>query len=142
MASNAVAGIGTQFYRMYDSAWERIAEVNNISGPGMEREFIEVTSLDSTGGFREYITGLRDGGQIEFSMNFTRPAFAAMKEDFDSDNARHYLVVLPDAENTSFSFEGFCTGLPLEIPPDDKITCNVTIKITGEVTVDSGSQSI
>lgn len=141
MASNAVSGVGTKFYRWNGSSWDALAEVNSISGPGKTRDFIDVTSLDSTGGYREFIGGFRDGGNISLNMNFTRATYDKMNDDFESDEAQHYEVVLPDDENTSFEFRGLVTELPLEVPADDKITANVTIKIDGKVLVNSGGNS-
>ena len=100
-----------------------------------------MTSLDSTGGYREFITGFRDAGTVQLTMNFSRESFELMNDDFEDDTAQNYEIVLPDAETTSFEFEGLVTEVPLEIPMDDKITMTVTIKITGQVTVNSGSGS-
>jgi hypothetical protein len=59
MASNAISGVGTKFYRWNSGTWQALAEVNSISGPSMTS-----TSLDSIGGYREFIAGFRDGGTI------------------------------------------------------------------------------
>lgn len=140
-SSNAISGVGTVFQRWDGSAWAKLAEINSISGPSMTRDFIDVTSLDSTGGFREFITGFRDGGTVSLTMNFTRTSYDKMLLDFEDDDPHYYEIVLPDDVNTSFEFCGFVTELPLEIPTDDKITANVTIKVSGKVTVNSGSES-
>lgn len=139
MASNAVAGVGTEFRRWSGTAWEQIAEVNSISGPSMSRETIDVTSLDSSGGYREFITGFRDAGTLQLTMNFTSSTLTTMKADFESATAQNYEIVLPDTSTTTLEFEGLVTDLPMEISPDDKITLTVTIKITGQVTVNTGS---
>lgn len=139
MSSTAVAGVGTLFRRWSGSAWVTIAEVNSITGPGMTRDTIDVTSLDSTDGYREFITGFRDGGTVVLSMNFTRAELDTMKADFESSTLANYEIVLPDAENTTLEFEGLVTELPLTISPDDKVTMDVTIKISGVVTLNSGS---
>ena len=65
-----------------------------------------------------------------------------MKTDFDADTLQNYEIVLPDVESTSFEFTGFVTELPLSITTDDKISSDVTIKVSGQVTVNSGSGSI
>ena len=137
MASTAVAGKGTVFNRWSGSAWVAVAKINSISGPGMTRDTIDVTSLDSTGGYREFITGFRNAGTISLSMNFTRTAYEQMLNDFDSDTVQNYQVDLPDVENTSLDFEGIVTELPLSIPADDKITAEVVIQITGQVVLSS-----
>jgi len=138
--SNAVAGVGTQI-RRWDGAgsWANLAEINSITGPGMSRDVIDVTSLDSTGSYREFITGFRNAGTISLSMNFTRTTYALMKTDFESDTAQNYEIVLSDDETTTLEFEGLVTELPISIPPDDKITVDVTIQISGQVTLNSGS---
>jgi len=139
MASNAVAGVGTQFRRWNGSAWANMAEINSITGPTMTRDFIDVTSLDSTGGYREFITGFRDAGTISLSMNFTRTTYDAFKDDFEDPNSHFYEICLPDGELTTLEFEGLVTEVPITIPTDDKITADVTIKISGPVTMNSGT---
>jgi predicted secreted protein len=143
MSSKAIAGVGTSFRRWNPDTgvWDKIAEVNSISGPTMSRDFIDVTSLDSTGGYREFIAGFRDGGTVSLTMNFTRATYDLMKGDFEDDEAKNYEIFLPDNEETSFEFSGLVTELPLEIPTDDKVTTNVTIKVVGQVVVNSGSGS-
>jgi predicted secreted protein len=129
MASSAVSGVGTHFKRN----GVNLAEVNSITGPTMTRDFIDVTSLDSTGGYREFITGFRDAGTISLSMNFTVASYQALKQDFESPIAQHYSIELGDLTTTTFEFEGLVTEIPLTIPTDDKITADCTIKITGKV---------
>lgn len=134
--SEAIAGVGTSFKRSdmaTSPTFTAIAEVNSINGPSMSREFYDVTSLDSTGGYREFIGGFRDGGEITLNMNFTAAGYEDMKDDFESDTAVDYQIVLPDAGNTTLQFSGFVTALPLSIPTSDKVTCDVTIKISGQV---------
>jgi predicted secreted protein len=141
--SNAISGLGTVFLRWNSSLsdWETWAEINSISGPSMTRDFIDVTSLDSTGGYREFIAGFRDGGTVVLNMNFTRDTYDDALADFEDDDAQNYEIVLPDNDSTSFEFSGLVTELPLEITPDDKVTTNVTIKVNGQVNVNSGSGS-
>lgn len=131
MASAAFSGVGTTFNR--DSV--AIAEVNSITGPNMTRDFIDVTSLDSTGGYREFIAGFRDGGEITLEMNFTAAGFNDLKDDYESDVAQNYTIILSDVAATTLGFTGFVTSLGVAVPIDDKVTCNVTIKISGQVTI-------
>lgn len=139
--SNATAGVGTKFRRWDASTWQDIAEINSIDGPGKSRDTIDVTSLDSTGGYREFIGGFRDGGTVTLPMNFTRDTYDLMNADFESNLLQNYEIFLPDAEHTSFEFEGLVTELGLAIPADDKITADVTIKVSGQIVMNSGSGS-
>jgi predicted secreted protein len=139
--SNAVAGVGTRFQRWSGSAWVTLAEVTSITGPTMTRDFIDVTSLDSTGGYREFITGFRDAGTISMNMNFTRDSYDALKTDFESPTLQNYQIILSDIENSSIEFEGLVTEIPVTIPTDDKISVDCTIKITGQVIIGSGGST-
>ena len=64
-----------------------------------------------------------------------------MNTDFESDDLQNYEIVLPDDEDTSLEFEGLVTELPLTIPMDNKITADVTIQVSGRVTMNSGASS-
>lgn len=142
MASTAVAGVGTIFQRWSGAAWVAISEINQITGPGMSRDTIDVTSLDSTGGYREFIAGFRNAGTVQLSMNFTRSAYELFRTDFESNVVKNYRIVLPDAENTSLEFMGLVTELPMTIPADDKITSDVTIQLSGPIDMDSGASAL
>ncbi len=141
MASQATSSQGTKFRRWNGSEWEYISEINSITGPGMTRDTMDVTSLDSVDGYREFKTGFRNAGTLSLSSNFTRHNYDLMKADFESDELQNYEIVLPDNENTTFEFEGIVTEIPLSIPTGDKITMDITIQISGPVTVNSGENS-
>jgi len=139
--SDAFAGVGTKFKRSPDdssaSSFTPIAEVNSITGPDMSRGQIDVTSLDSTGGYREFKAGFRDGGTVTLDMNFTRDTYDDMKLDFEDDELKYYQIVFPDAAETTLDFAGLVTGLSTAVPMDDKVTASVTIKISGQVDLTS-----
>ena len=138
--SNAFSGVGTSF-KVGDGAsneqFSAIAEINNISGPNITRDLIDVTSLDSTGGYKEFIAGFRDGGNIDLDMNFTRDGYDDLKAAIDSDEVKNYQVVLGDTTATTFDFAAFCISLSLSTPPTDKVTAKASFKITGTVTLTS-----
>jgi predicted secreted protein len=142
--SNAISGVGT-ILRKWDptlvpaNKWVNIAEISSIDGPSQSRDTIDVTSLDSTGGYREFIAGFRDGGSVSLSMNFTRATYEIMNDDFASDVVVNYEVIIPDAENTTIEFQAVVSELGLSIPMDDKISSDVTLKVSGRVIINSGA---
>lgn len=135
--SQAVIGMTTVFQRSDGvGGWDAIAEVYNIAGPGMTRETVEVTHYGSPSGYREKIPGLRDAGTLTFTMNFRKDTYSTIKNDFESEDVVQYRVILPDEETTTMTFYGLVTELPLTVPEGDRITCDVTIEITGPIQVD------
>ena len=144
MSSSAISGMGVKFYRWNTSTpgWESIAEISAIDGPSKTRETIEVTALDTVGGYREYIASLREGGTISLTMNYVRSTYDTMNDDFEDDTVQNYLVAIPDTDNTMLEFEGLVTELPFSASVGDKITANTTIKVTGKVYVFSGVSDV
>ena len=134
----ALSGVGTTFSRGVDSSgYATISEINSISWGGMSRNTIDTTSLDTTGGYRTFITGFRDAGEITLEMNFTEDGYGTMLADFELSAERDYRITFPSPLGTQFDMAGLVTRMPLSIPTDDKITCTVTIKITGQITMTS-----
>lgn len=138
MSVTGISGQGTRFEREDGGSFSAIARVYNINGPGMSRDIIETTTYDSQG-WREKIGGLRDGGTITFTLNFARSTYLIFKGDFENDEPVNYRIVLPDEDETTLTFSGLVTELPLSIPEGDRITCDVTIEISGKVEDDAES---
>jgi predicted secreted protein len=143
-----ISGKGTLFRRWNDNPagssvglWETIAQVKSIDGPSASRETLDTTTLDTPGGYRTFIASLREAGEISLTMNFTRETYELMKNDFEDDALKNYEIIFPDAENTTFEFEGLVTEVPITVEVDSIVTSDVTIKISGQVTVNSGSGS-
>lgn len=141
MATTAISGVGVEFHRWNSSSWDAISEITSIKGPGMKRETIEVTSIDSVGGWKEFIAGFREAGTLSLSMNFSRGNLDLFMEDFESDDEQYYEIVIPDADTTTIEFSGLVTELPLNISAKEAISNDVTIQITGKPVINSGVNS-
>ena len=139
-----LTGIGAKFKRFNttNGHWELIGEITQIKGPTMKLKTIDVTTLGSLGGYNQFIAGLRDPGTITLNLNFARSSFALMKADFESGLIQSYLILLPDANQTTLIFNGFVEELPLTVPIDKQITVDVSIKISGQVQLETGSDSM
>ena len=51
--------------------WEEIAKIASITGPGMNLDIIDTTTLDVEGGYRTFIKSLRNGGTVVLAIRFT-----------------------------------------------------------------------
>lgn len=139
-----MAGIdafGTQFLRDSDGAgtFVAIANVSDLSGPSRAREAIEVTAHDSPNQYREFVKGLKDGGEVTVTVNYDPAAVThtALDADFEEDDLRDYqIIVLPgeDDEHT-WGFSGLITAIGDEFPVDDRMEREVTFKISGKPTL-------
>lgn len=133
-------GIGTQFLRgdgaTPTEAFTAIASILDMGEIPTQRESIEVTAMDSTGGYREAIPGLKDNGEMTLTLAWT-PAdtgHIALRSDFNSDTVRNYRIVWSDTGSTQADFAGFVMSTGVTTPIGDKVTMKVTIKISGPIT--------
>ena len=117
-----------------------IAEVSSISGPGLSLDTIDVTHHSSTAGWREFVGGLLDAGEVSFDINYlptdaTHDASTGLIKDMTDRTVRNFQLVFPDASNTTWSFSALVTGFEPSEPVDDKLAASVTLKLTGQPTL-------
>lgn len=134
---------GTQFKRETNTpgTYATIANITDISGPSRSREAIEVTAHDSPNQYREFVKGLKDGGEVELTLNYSPAVSGAghglLDDDFEEDALRNYrVVVLPgEANQVTWTFSALITDLGDEFPHDDKMERTATFKISGKPTL-------
>lgn len=139
MATNASIGYGTAFKRgdgaSPTEAFAAIAEVRAINGFAMSKDTVDASHMASPSRYREFISGLRDAGEITVEINFD-PASTDVANaftDFDANVARNYQIVW--ADTSEFEFSGICTGVETGAPVDDMMTATLTYKLTGKPTL-------
>ena len=114
-----------------------IAEAVNITGPSESVDSLDVTNHDSSNEFREFIAGLRDGGEVSFEANFKSSdsdGQIALHTDFQAGTARTCQITLPDSLG-SVSGTAICTKYEFSFPHDGPARISCTIKYTGKPTL-------
>lgn len=135
-----IDAFGTQLKR--DStgagAFVTIANVGDLSGPSRQRNMIEVTTHDSPDKYREFVKGLKDGGEVTATINFDPgdTSHTALDADFEEDGLREYqLVVLPgDPDELTVQFSAGISDIGDSYPVDGQMEREVTFKISGKPT--------
>ncbi|MGW1035004.1 phage tail tube protein [Streptomyces antibioticus] len=136
---------GTQLKRdsTGSGSYVAIANVGDIDGPGRSREAIEVTAHDSPDQYREFVKGLKDGGEVSATINFNpgNTSHQALDDDFEEKDLRSYqIVVLPgDPDELTVTFNALITDLSDAYPVEDKMEREVTFKISGKPDFDYAS---
>ncbi len=113
-----------------------IAEVQGISGPSISQSPIEVTHMESPDAYKEYIAGLLDAGEISFPVNFTNVAAqTSVITDCEARSRRNFQLIFTASTGTvTFSFAAFITSIDFDFPMEDKISANISLKVTGKMT--------
>lgn len=117
--------------------FEPVGSMTNLSGPGTSREEIDVTTHDSPDGWREFIFGLKDGGEVSADINYDPVMHDPLQEDYEYSDPRRYRVTFPDPAATTWTFQAGLTGFEPEAPHDDKLAASLTWKVSGKPTLSS-----
>ncbi len=113
-----------------------LAEVIDVSGPGLATDDIEVTNQDSPDFFKEYIPGLIEGGEISFDVNLL-PKVAANARLVDLQlkrTVKNWEIQWTQfgSPNPTMTLPGYVKGWDPTSPNGDKATSSITIKVAGK----------
>jgi predicted secreted protein len=137
MTTNAAIGFGTLFQLSVASVFTTLGEVTSITMPNLARDAVDATHTESTGGWREFIPGLKDPGEVKIEMNFDPDGNTdqIIRDTFDSDSLQIGRIVFPSPSSPTEGVEFDCivTGYEVEVPLDDKMGATLTLKVSGAV---------
>ena len=136
MTTQAAIGYGTKYEidnPANPGAWLAIAEIKDLTPPNEQADVIEATNFDSPAGYKEFILGLTDPGDVTFTMNLvpgsaSETALLAAKAARKAFNAR---IPFPNA--VVWTFAHLITHYQPSVPVEGIMTCTVTAKVTGSV---------
>jgi predicted secreted protein len=141
MTTNASIGFGTIF-QMLDRAvspdtYVDIAEVTSITMPNLSRDAVDATHMQSPDGWREFIPGLKDAGEVTVELNFVfgNASEALILAQFATKTLSACKILFIESPETGVSFSAIVTGFERTVPLDDKMTATMTLKVSGTVTV-------
>jgi hypothetical protein len=118
-----------------------VLEIVKLGGPVMKMDMKEATNMGSPNTFKEFIAGLRDGGQVTFEANYIPKDATQLnsQSDFNSGTLSTWCINLPgtpgNANTCIWMFNGYVDSISPAIPLDDRITVTGSIKITGKPVV-------
>lgn len=105
-------------------------EVVDIDYGGISIETVEVTHQQSSSMYREFLPGLRDGGEITLTGNFDPDQI-----NMSLEGASGTLTISRTGWTKSLSCQAICTGFGgMSATLGQKISTRITFKITGRPT--------
>lgn len=118
-----------------EAADVEFASLTSIGAVEGEREEIDVTTLDSANGAKEFISGAADFGSVEMAMNVTtsnQSQITKIDALFDSGAIRSWEI--EDATGT-LAFTGYVSAVSYgEKTTDGMVAYNFTIRVSGKPT--------
>lgn len=134
----AFRGLGTTLKIGADVSAVTVAELTEISGLELSADTIDVTALDSVGGYREFIAGFKDAGEVGIS-GFLNPASGKGQKElhalFESGATSQFSIDFPAATKAKWEFSGVVTGFSTSTGVEDPISFEATIKVSGQPTL-------
>jgi len=126
-----------------------VGGLTNIPSPQISAEEIDVTTLDSDGGFREFIAGFKDAGEISLEGN-TRITTAGdfdagqkrMYDLMDSGAVTNFVIEFPPEFQAVWTFEGIVTGFAVDAALEDAISFSATVRVTGKPELLTGAGAV
>lgn len=130
----AVRALGTKL-KMGTETPITIGGLTEIGGLQLSADTIDVTTLDSDGGYKEFIGGFKDAGEVSLSGffdNTTGKGQAEMYAAFESGEVTDFVIEFPEALNTKWTFKGVVTGFETGATLEDPVSFSSTIKVSGK----------
>lgn len=136
----AVDGKGASLSRDNGTGYDAIGSImGGPTGPGWTRETYDVTTHDSTSGWREFIGGLIDGGEVTVDLHFDPQAtigaeniVTVIKGDMEASDPVSYELAWP--EGSKVEMDLLITNFNPTAPFDGPMTTPLTFKCSGEPT--------
>jgi len=132
--TSAVAAYNTKLVWNY----RELLEITNIAGPTQKRTMIDLTNHDSVNGYREFVPGVIEGGEITVEGNFISgdsPGQIAFHTDLQGTTIRACYLVLPMGVGAAFSFNAFAQGFDLALPVDSQVGVSGSLVVSGKPTL-------
>jgi hypothetical protein len=124
------------------STFVEIPECKAVPVPTTSTEYPEVTSLDSPGGFREFIAGLKDAGELSFQAGYTSAGYALLT-GFDGV-LLYWRSTFPRSPSQTvsgdvFTFRGYVTPAIDANDVGVPVNLDINVRISGQPGYAEGS---
>lgn len=140
------AGIGTQLQWGNGASPEvftTVAQVGDIGGPNLKAKTYDTTTHDNVlDGYSDFITGLKDGGQVTFKVFFD-PNNATHKDSsggllniFNTNLASHWKIIPANVSpSVTWSFTAVITDMKFGYKVDGVQEADCTMQVKGKPTL-------
>ena len=133
MTTQAQIGWGTLFQTAdtgSPSGWATLAETRSLNLPPIERDAISAAHEAMPNQYKEYLVGLKDGGEVSVALNFTFTSYQTLLNEFSSTTIKQRRIVFPNG--STYVFNAWLTGIDTPIAVGDLISTTAKFKVSGQ----------
>ena len=139
--AGAQRGIGTTIAK----GATNIGYLTSVKPPEKSADTIETTTLDSVSGYKTFIQGMRDGGEVKVAGYFdvTDTGQIAMDTAHDAGTVDAYTITFPASMGSpTVTFDAVVTKMAIgEANLEDAVTFEVTLKVSGKPTLNTSAST-
>lgn len=129
------SAFGTTLSVTIASVLTPVAELTNIGGLSLDSDEIDVTTHDSTEGWREFVQGLKDGGSFDVEGIYMADASQkGLVTLLGAGTVGACEIVFPSTLG-KWTFNGFVKSFATDGPMDDALKFTATIRVSGKPTL-------
>ncbi|TFL16437.1 hypothetical protein [Jannaschia formosa] len=134
---------GTMKWNTTTTTYMSITEAKRLIFPKFNREFTDVTSLDSVDGIREFVPNLADPGELVIACNYSNAIFNTAHGYFTGKTLVYFqtTINLQDTETVAanWAFQGYVSPEVADGEIDGTLELMLNIRCTGAATFTNGS---
>jgi predicted secreted protein len=110
-----------------------VALVGNIDGPNLKGDTIDVTNHDNVDMYKEFIVGLKEGGDVKFKLYFDPLELTHQDviDTFENRTVANWKIVLPVTAAPAWSFAAVVTAFDPKHDVNGALTADCTVKTSG-----------
>lgn len=112
-----------------------IANLTSIDGISVSSDTIETTNLSTAGGYRTFVTSLKDAGEVSISGHFDFTEHNPLLTDFEDGSVDVYTIEFPDkgvTTGTQWTFSAVVSAFSTAVAMEDLISFDATLKVSGQ----------
>lgn len=115
-----------------------VGGLTEIGGLELSADTLDTTTLDSAGGYREFLGGFKDAGEVSLSGYLEITSTNGQKkiyDAFESGAVEDFTIEFPSAVKAKWELKGVVTGFTTGASLEDLISFEATIKVSGKPTL-------
>lgn len=114
-----------------------VGGLKSIGGIEISADTHDVTALNSEGGFREFLGGFKDGGEVSCSgyLDGEDEGQTTVYELIQSGETAPCSIVFPAKIGKTWSFNAVVTKFATDVDLDDAVKFDMTLKVSGKPTL-------
>ncbi|MCR1822001.1 phage tail tube protein [Terrisporobacter muris] len=134
----ATRSLGTVLKIGKDVSATKIGGLTEIGGIELSADTLDNTTLESDGGYREFIGGFKDAGEVSLSGYLEINSSNGQKkmyDAFETGDVQDFAIEFPESIGAKWAFKGVVTGFSTGASLEDLISFGATIKVSGKPTL-------